>query len=90
MSKNITVPAYFERDPVNLEFLSQQARFGLRGFGEKEKARIKPKAKIRRLAEPRIHEHKRKNRQPFYTYQRGADQEIYLGDADTILRKVKG
>ena len=44
--------------------------------------------KIRRVAEPHIRGHKVKGRN-YYYYVRGTDPEIYLGDADTILRAVR-
>lgn len=47
------------------------------------------KKRIRRIALPRVREHKVKGRY-FYTYCRGIDREIYLGTADAILRAVKG
>lgn len=90
MSKISNNTAESESDPLTLENLSQQAMATLRVYGGKPKAVIKPKGKKHYIAEPRIQEHVRKGRRPFYTYRRGADSEIYLGDAEAILRKVKG
>jgi len=44
---------------------------------------------IRRITVPYLRAHKVKGRL-YYTYCRGTDKEIYLGDADSILRAVKG
>lgn len=44
---------------------------------------------IRRIAEPRIRDHK-VNGKPYYYFCQGTDKEIYLGDAAAILRAVKG
>ena len=42
----------------------------------------------RRTAEAHIRPHKVKNR-TYYSYVRGSDKEIYLGDADAILKAVR-
>lgn len=44
--------------------------------------------KLRRMAEPHLRPHKVKGR-VYYTYVRGTDKEIYLGDANAILRAVR-
>jgi ribosomal protein S20 len=46
------------------------------------------KKRIRRIAEPHIRGHQVKGR-VYYTYCRGTDREVYLGDADAILKAVK-
>ena len=51
------------------------------------------KKRTRQLAPPRIREHvieKKGRKYYYYCYCRGTDKEIYLGDADAILRAVKG
>jgi len=45
--------------------------------------------RIRRIAEPHIRPHISKGR-PYYYFCRGIDKEIYLGDAETIYKAVKG
>lgn len=42
----------------------------------------------RKTAEPHLRPHKVKGR-TYYTYCRGIDKEVYLGDADSILQAVK-
>lgn len=44
--------------------------------------------RIRRIAEPHLRPHTVKGKQYWY-YCRGADNEIYLGDADFILMAVQ-
>lgn len=51
-------------------------------------ARGPTKKRIWRTADPHIRRHLVKGR-TYYTYCRGTDREIYLGDADDILRAVK-
>jgi hypothetical protein len=48
----------------------------------------KKRSRVRRFAEPHIRGHHVKGR-VYYTYCRGTDREIYLGDADAILKAVK-
>lgn len=50
--------------------------------------RLPTKKRIRRIADPHIRAHQVKGKQ-YYYYCRGTDKEIYLGDAETILRKVR-
>lgn len=45
--------------------------------------------RIRRLKDPRIEPY-RTGGKLYYRYRRGIDQPIHLGNADYILRKVKG
>lgn len=47
------------------------------------------KRQSRKRAEPHLRAHKVKGRD-YYYYVRGTDKEIYLGDADSILKAVKG
>lgn len=47
------------------------------------------KKRVRRIAEPHIRAHQVKGH-VYYTYCRGTDKEIYLGDADAILKAMKG
>jgi hypothetical protein len=44
--------------------------------------------KIRRLAEPHLRKHVVKGK-VYYTYCRGIDREIYLGDAEAILKAIQ-
>ena len=47
------------------------------------------KKRIRRIAEPHLEGRKQKGH-IYYYYRRGIDSPIYLGDAVTILKAVKG
>ena len=47
------------------------------------------KKRTRKLAAPHLRPHNVRGH-VYYYYCRGADKEIYLGDADAILRAVKG
>ncbi len=47
------------------------------------------KKRVRRIAEPHIRSHRVKGH-VYYTHCRGTDKEIYLGDADAILKAAKG
>ncbi|OGN90757.1 MAG: hypothetical protein A2Z70_01375 [Chloroflexi bacterium RBG_13_48_17] len=51
------------------------------------KRRSTKKRAHRRLAEPHLRKHQVKGK-TYYYYCRGADREIYLGDAGTILMAV--
>ena len=48
----------------------------------------KKHSRIRRIAYPHIRGHQVKGH-VYYFYVRGTDKEVYLGDADSILRAVK-
>ena len=47
------------------------------------------KKRVRKLAGPHIREHCVKGKR-YYYYIRGTDKEIYLGDAESILKAMKG
>lgn len=58
--------------------------------GDKNKPMVKKRAyRKRKIAKGHIY-HRDRGKNRFYYYRRGTDPEIYLGDADTILEKVKG
>lgn len=46
------------------------------------------RGRLKRVVEPHLRPHK-SNGKLYYYYCRGAYQEIYLGDADTILKAVR-
>lgn len=58
------------------------------GAGEKKSGGLKSKRKIRKFADPYLRA-KKVNGKLYYFYRRGVDPEIYLGDADAILRAIQ-
>ena len=54
-----------------------------------QKPLTKKRSRIRRIADPHIRGHQVKGK-TYYFFCRGVDKEIYLGDAVTILKAVKG
>jgi hypothetical protein len=77
----------FEREIEDIEKLVEQVPLvNLDVTGLKRRV---TKRHARKLAKPHIRAHRVKD-SVYYTYCRGADKEVYLGDADSILRAVKG